>query len=368
MRKSEDEAEVLGSIRLSRNGGNMLEMHLRPAGIILVAAISALSASSLSAQSPSIHATEVIDFDSNNMAGGGIFDPAKSLGPPTGAGLFAGSVDVHSLGAGGFLTLGFELQLIDGPGADFIVSENPFLTGPFESFAETFFVEVSSDGVNFARIPADYYGPSTSPGGFGVSGIGVFGNLGGSIPVRAGNPGVDLQDPVDAGGDAFDLADLAADPLVIAGLLDLQAVSQVRLVDVLGAVDQDSKGRIIQDPSSGSADIDAVTLIHHEGNDSDNAPLVELRIPSDGAFEVFFEDPDGLLDLDLASLKAALFGQRIDPLALLRATYISEISPTRVGFKFLFGLPPGLHYQLAFSIRDKQGQRSGASRVRPEAP
>ncbi|MHC5063629.1 MAG: hypothetical protein ACYTG5_06610 [Planctomycetota bacterium] len=343
----------------------MRHRHLRPAGLILAAAVSALGATDSRTQSPSIHASEVIDFDSNNNAGGGIFDPAKTLGPPSGGGLFAGSLDVHSLGAGGFLTLGFDVSVIDGPGADFIVAENPFLTGPFESFAETFFVEVSSDGINFARFPSAYHGPATSPGGFGVSGIGSFDNLGGSLPVRAGNPGVDMQDVVEAGGDAFDLADLSADPLVSAGLLDLQDVNQVRLVDVQGGVDQDSRGRIIQDPSSGSADIDALTVLHHSGNESGDGPLVELRIPSDGAFELIIEDPNGLLDLDLASLRAALFGQPIDPLALIAASYISEISPTRVGFKFLYSLPAGVRYQLAFSIKDRQGQRSGASRVRP---
>lgn len=326
--------------------------------------IATLLGASLCAQQPSIHASRVIAHDTHSNAGGGIFAPENALGPPQGGGFFIGSIDVHSLGTGGFLTLGFETEIIDGPGADFLIAENPFFASQFTSFAEACYVEVSSDGVNFARFASAYHGPPFDPGPFGVLGLGDLGMLAGSIPVRAGMPGIDLQDPVEAGGDAFDLADLRQDPLVIAGLVDLQAISEVRLVDVRGGIDRDSRGRIIHDPSAGSADIDAVTLIHHADNRSSDGPRVELRIPTDGAFELALEDADGLLDLDLGSLRAALFGQPFDPLLLLSASAITEITPTRVAFKFLFTLPPGINYQLAFSIKDKNGQRSGMSRVR----
>ena len=87
--------------------------HHCAAGVFPALAVLALSAASSLAQSPSIHATQVIDANTNNNAGGGIFDPSMSLGPPMGGGLFVGSTDVHSLGTGGSLTLGFDVAVID---------------------------------------------------------------------------------------------------------------------------------------------------------------------------------------------------------------------------------------------------------------
>jgi len=65
-------------------------------------------------------------------------------------------------------------------------------------------------------------------------------------------------------GTGFDLADLAGDPLVAQGKLDLAHVYYVRLVDVIGNGSTfDSSGRPIYDPyptpyASGGHDVDAV--------------------------------------------------------------------------------------------------------------
>ena len=41
------------------------------------------------------------------------------------------------------VVLGFDVTIVDGPGADLIVSENPFLvSGVSQSYAEMIFVEV----------------------------------------------------------------------------------------------------------------------------------------------------------------------------------------------------------------------------------
>ncbi len=129
--------------------------------------------------------------------------------------------------APGSITLGFANPLYDGPGADFAVFENGFIN-PSPSangalFAEFAYVEVSSDGINFARF--DSISTNSAP----VSGSGAFAyfdvtnvyNLAGKHAAGWGTP--------------FDLSQLAGNTLVLNGLLDLLSISYVRLVDVVGS-------------------------------------------------------------------------------------------------------------------------------------
>ena len=330
---------------------------MRAASWILVV-IACVIASSLRSQS--IYATHVISSDTQGGAGGGMFLPTNALGAP------GGVLDVHSLGIGGSLTLGFAATIVDGPGADFLVAENPFHVTFQNTFAEVAFVEVSSNGTDFARFASAYYGPQVEPGSFGTVAVGSYENLTGQTPSAvSGNPVVDPQDVVEAGGDAFDLTDLQADPLVQQGLVDLQAITQVRLVDVQSGIDVDSRGVLIRDAGVGSADIDAVTVIHHNGNVHGNGPLVDLQVQPDGTFTLRIEDPDGWQDLDGSSLRMALFGQSLDPAQLLSGMLV--IGADADGFTLLqpLPLPPELLVRLSVSVKDVAGQRSGVSRSRP---
>lgn len=325
---------------------------LRTGAAVLLAAVPLVS------QGKSPFATKVIAFDTKGRKGGGIFDPRKALGRP------GGWADVHSLGIGGWLTLGFDVRIQDGPGADLIVSENPFHSGCLPcTFAETCFVEVSSNGKDFARLPNAYYGPNRWPGAFGVVNAGAYAGLGGVLPVRA--KAADPRDVVEAGGDAFDLADLRGHPLVKAGKLDLNAVTQVRLVDVVDGVSRDTRGVVIRDAGTGSADIDAVTAIHHSHESRARGPSVSLRIPVSGDFELTIADPDGLADLDPASWRVALWGRRIDPADLLAVSRVTKVSATSFTLRLGGTLPGGFLLQMAVSIKDRAGHRSGASRSRP---
>lgn len=110
-----------------------------------------------------------------------------------------------------------------------------------------------------------YFGPPAPPGAFGVVPIGSYSGLAGQHPVLATSPTADPRDVCEAEGDAFDLADLAAEPSVLAGLVDLQAITHVRRVDAVSGMSLDSSGARIFDPGSGSADVDAVTVIHQQG-------------------------------------------------------------------------------------------------------
>ena len=325
---------------------------------VLVGCLGSLLAAHAAAQN--VFATRVVQSDTRGGAGGGIFAPTNALGAP------AGSLSVHSLGIGGSLTLGFDVVIVDGPGADFLVSENPFHTTFSESFAEVAFVEVSSDGANFARMPSRYYGPQVDPGAFGTLTVGSYDNLTGQTPnLSAVDPAADPQDVVEAGGDAFDLADLRQHPQVLAGLVDLRNVSQVRLVDARSGIDTDSSGALVRDAGAGSADIDAVTVIQHQANQSATAPAVDLQMQIDGTFTLRIEDPDGWQDLDGASLRTAVFGRPLDPQAVLSGLVLVAADARGFTLRQPVPLPPGLLLRVSVSVKDLAGQRSGVSRSRP---
>jgi hypothetical protein len=126
--------------------------------------------------------------------------PDNVFGPPRGGGAYAGSLDVVSLGDGGTIVLAFEDNaIIDGPGPDLLVFENPFqVGGSGELYAELGTVAVSDDGVTWAEFPCQ---ATEEP----------FGSCAGWHPVFANvdENAVDPLDPEVAGGDPFDLAEVA---------------------------------------------------------------------------------------------------------------------------------------------------------------
>jgi hypothetical protein len=250
-------------------------------------------------------ATSVVSFSQG--AGTGTFVPANALGGPQGGGLTSGSLHVCTLGYGGSLTLGFDVTINDGPGADFSVFENP-LTFSNQVFSEVAYVEVSTDGVSFARFPSRYVGPPTGVPGF-TAPWGTYSGLTGCVPVRANvlTNSIDPLDPVVSGGEAFDLAALATDPLVVSGAVDLAAIHFVRLADVQNGVGLDSSGNIIWDNAgaSGSADIDAVAVLHAASFVPGPGPSVQVFFDAAGFLNVDVSDPNGLADIDPASLHAS---------------------------------------------------------------
>lgn len=317
----------------------------------------------------SVHATTVVAVDTRGNAGGGVFQPLNALGAPLGGGTFMGSLAVHSLGIGGSLTLGFAQPLRNGPGADFLVAENPFESSTFgATFGEYCFVEVSSNGADFARMPARWFGPDAEPGAFAVIPVGSVENLAGQVPVLAGSAqaaGADPQDVCEAGGDAFDLQDLVGHPDVAAGRVNLGAITQLRLVDARSGIDRDAAGRFVRDTGSGSADIDAVTAIHHAGNATAAGPVVALAIAADGTFTLSIDDPNGWTDLAPTSLRASLQGRLVDAGALLSSCVLTRADASGFTLSFPYPLPADLRYRLAVSVKDLAGNRSGVARSRP---
>ncbi len=149
------------------------------------------------------YATSVVSFDPGEGAGFGQSKlPGVVLGPPSGNGTGAGSLDVLSLGKGGTIVLGFDPFVItDGEGADLVVFENAFWPDgdPAAVFAEPGEVSVSDDGQTWFTFPCDAAG----------DGAGHFAGCAGVTPTEKYDArAVVPLDPALTGGDAFDLADL----------------------------------------------------------------------------------------------------------------------------------------------------------------
>ena len=176
--------------------------------------------------------------------------------------LAAGAADnqIVSLGDSGVAVLTFAAPVINGPGADFAVFENGFgnPADPEEAFLELAFVEVSSDGVRYVRFPAISHTQDTLQ----IAGAGMYmnaraiHNLAGKYRSGYGTP--------------FDLDELADTPG-----LDINRITHIRIVDVIGAVSSygatDHEGHVINDPyptpypvGTGGFDLDAVGVIHQE--------------------------------------------------------------------------------------------------------
>jgi hypothetical protein len=162
--------------------------------------------------------------------------PDIVLGPPQGKGTASGSLHVLSLGHGGEIVLGFGGQeLVDEPGPDFVVFENPFWPGdePSLVFAELGEVSVSEDGAVWHTFPCDTEG----------DGRGRFPGCAGWSPTLP----YDAQAlvPLDielTGGDAFDLAELAVRSARFVRIRDLKTLPPAG--------------------NSGGFDLDAVGVVH----------------------------------------------------------------------------------------------------------
>lgn len=160
--------------------------------------------------------------------------PGVVLGPPVGGGDFRGGTDVVSLGAGGEVVIGFDVDIVDGPGDDFTVFENPFaVPGTSDQYWEELGeVSVSLDGVTWTTFACDPAGarPHTGCAGWSV----VYASRDAS--------GTCATDPRVSGGDPFDLARVG--------------VARARFVRV-----RDLRTQGLAPPSTGF-DLDAIAVLH----------------------------------------------------------------------------------------------------------
>ena len=166
-------------------------------------------------------------------------------GGPKGGGASSGSSDVLSLGVKGEVVVDFgDYDIVDGPGDDFIVFENPFLVSAYNPFAEPAVVGVSSSGTSSADF-IDFKCDLTKTTGDAKTQTWPYPGCAGVKPVLAGSGS--CASPTNssaAGGDAFDLAKLG--------------VTQARYLRIRDA------GVSTSGTTTQGFDLDAVVLIHYK--------------------------------------------------------------------------------------------------------
>jgi hypothetical protein len=269
-------------------------------------------------------------------------DATRVLGPVTGDHFF-GIVSLGEMNAAmisaylanpqtateqpGSITLEFDETLFDGPGPDLAVFENAIgSTIVGSTFAELGYVEVSSDGVNFARFPADSLTPEPSPTlttiqrqYMGIEASNVY-NLAGKHHNNTG----------ESWGTPFDLAELKDDPLVLNGTVDLQRIRFARVVDIPGSGDfRDAEGDPIYDAwettGSGGLDLEAIGLLRIT-RDYATWQREEFDLPADSARAGMKDDFDGDGAWNIEEFAYALAAKTPDAAGLPQLT-LERITP-----------------------------------------
>jgi hypothetical protein len=214
-------------------------------------------------------------------------DPQKALGQPDPNVVSLGDLNQPQINdpnlPPGSIILSFAETISNGNGYDFVVFENGFIsdwttnqgsvTG--QMFAELAYVEVSSDGNSFARFPAVSLTPDLV-GLYGTIEVSDVYNLAGKHPNANGI----------CTGTPFDLTDIANEPNVLDGLVDVNNINYVRIVDIPGSGDFNDSAIQYIDPNthppwdyytvnhpiydawvtygSGGLDLDAVGVLHEQ--------------------------------------------------------------------------------------------------------
>jgi hypothetical protein len=178
--------------------------------------------------------------------------PGIVEGPPVGGGSSHGSTDVVSLGSGGSIVVSFAPNaIVDGPGADFIVFENPFwIAGnPSGVYAEPGEVSVSDDGTTWQTFPCTpTFDPSATDGTGTEPPYGAC--AGWHVVYSTPTNGISPFDPATAGGDAFDLADLG--------------VTHARYVRIVDRTREACPDGGAGEPTTNGFDLDAVAIVNAE--------------------------------------------------------------------------------------------------------
>ncbi len=200
--------------------------------------------------------------------------PERTLGEVTGAFddiASLGELTAEQIAAGvspGEITLTFANSIRNGTGADFAVFENGFgFASDGSLFGELAYVEVSTDGSNFARFPSISLTPNPLDPIGRLDATNIY-NLAG----KHVNNGIVVSDDEfipNSWGTPFDLENLVNDPSVVAGEIDLNQINFIRIVDIPGNGSFfDSEDRPIYDPwqtpipGSGGFDLEAIGAIN----------------------------------------------------------------------------------------------------------
>lgn len=212
-------------------------------------------------------ATTVVDYSPASNVDSQWRNASQALGAVTGDYTHVvslGDLTAAQIASGakpGSITLGFSQAICNGIGTDFAVFENALVSSggagvAGQTFAELAFVEVSTDGLNFARLPSVSLTPNA---------VGQYGTV---DPTNIYNlAGKSVNNDGDSWGTAFDLDSLVNDSLVKLGLVNLDEINYIRIVDIPGTGTYlDSLGNPIYDATvttgSGGFDLEAIGAIN----------------------------------------------------------------------------------------------------------
>lgn len=214
---------------------------------------SAVSAAPDGGAPASRFVTGIVSYTPGGCAGFGQGSaPGIVEGPPVGGGTEHGSLDVLSLGGGGTLVVTFAPNaIVDGPGPDFIVFENPFWIGGNASnvYAEPGEVSVSDDGVTWVAFPCT---PVLAPGATdGTGTMPPYGDCAGwGVVYSAPGNGISPFDPGTAGGNAYDLTDVG--------------LTHARYVRIADRTEEACPEAGPDRPTTNGFDLDAIAIVNAE--------------------------------------------------------------------------------------------------------
>jgi hypothetical protein len=199
-------------------------------------------------------ATEVVSYQPAPGVDAQWSEPNMALGTVTGS-----NIDIVSLGdlsgdqisqgtSEGQITLSFNEPIRQVNGYDFVVFENGFISSidtddnssSERIFAELAYVEVSSNGVDFVRFPSVSLTAEPVDSLLGSIEAGNIHNLAGKHPNAYGT----------CTGTPFDLSEITDYPDVISGLVDVNNIMYVRIVDIPGSGDYYDEAVMHIDPNT----------------------------------------------------------------------------------------------------------------------
>ena len=172
-------------------------------------------------------------------------DPANALGPAEG-----NSLDIVSLGAGGYIDLTFSGSISNGPGWDIVVFENGFS----DTFLELGRVQVSTNGIDFYEFPG-LVDPGLAPtGAFGaIDTTDIANTISLVSPSVTINTGI-VSKYIQGFGTPLDLEWFVATDLANYPNLDVDDINFVRVIDIVGdGTFTDIAGNPVYDPSPNSS-------------------------------------------------------------------------------------------------------------------
>ena len=206
-------------------------------------------------------AEEVVDYFPAPGVAASWTNTTKALGRVTGINtdiISLGDLSTNQIATGavpGSVTLKMSTPAADGDGPDLAVFENSFMSGS-AVFAELGYVEVSSDGTNFARFQSI---------SLTTNRVGAYGTVKPDNVYNLAGKHVNAYGA--SWGTPFDLAELSSHSNVLNGAVNLSAIRFVRIVDIPGSGDfLDSAGNPIYDAwlttGSGGVDLEAVGVLN----------------------------------------------------------------------------------------------------------